>query len=123
MNSARIRPAILFIGSTLGAAGVMLAAAATHTGDTFMLSNASAMCLAHAPVLIALFIGWEKIRTALPASLILGLGTLLFAGDLVCRHFSGNSLFPMAAPIGGMGMIIGWLVLAASAFFKSARQP
>ena len=123
MNSARIRPVIFFLGGILGAAGVMLAAAATHTGDTYMLSNASAMCLAHAPVLIALFIGWDKIRTALPAGLILGLGTLLFAGDLVSRHFGGSSLFPMAAPIGGMGMILGWLVLTAGAFFRSARQP
>lgn len=123
MNSARIRPVIFFLGGILGAAGVMLAAAATHTGDTYMLSNASAMCLAHAPVLIALFIGWDKIKTALPAGLILGLGTLLFAGDLVSRHFGGSSLFPMAAPIGGMGMILGWLVLTAGAFFRSARQP
>ena len=123
MNSARIRPVVLFLGGILGAAGVMLAAAATHTGDTYVLSNASAMCLAHAPVLIALFIGWDKIKTALPAGLILGLGTLLFAGDLVSRHFGGSSLFPMAAPIGGMGMILGWLVLTAGAFFRSARQP
>ena len=114
----RLRPVALFLGGILGAAGVALAAAATHTGETYMLGNASAMSLAHAPVLVALFIGWNTVRTAMPASLLLGLGTLFFVGDLVSRHFSGSSLFPMAAPSGGLGMIGGWLVLAAGAFFK-----
>ncbi|MNF03686.1 hypothetical protein D3C80_2030540 [compost metagenome] len=84
-----------------------------------MLGNASAMSLAHAPVLIALFIGWHTVRTAMPATLLLGLGTLIFVGDLVSRHFLGSGLFPMAAPTGGLGMIGGWLVLAAGAFLKT----
>ncbi|NRF11890.1 DUF423 domain-containing protein [Agrobacterium pusense] len=115
---ARLRAFILLLGSLLGAAGVMLAAAATHTGETYMVGNASAMALAHAPVLIALHIGADRIRTAIPAGLILGLGTAIFAGDLVIRHFSGHSLFPYAAPLGGIGMIAGWLVLCAGAFLK-----
>ncbi|MNT22318.1 hypothetical protein D3C72_1576990 [compost metagenome] len=106
------------LGGLLGAAGVMLAAAATHTGETYMLGNASAMALAHAPVLVALHIGAGRIRTAIPAGLILGLGTAIFVGDLVVRHFSGHSLFPYAAPTGGLGMIVGWLVLCAGAFLK-----
>jgi hemoglobin len=107
---------VLFLSGILGAAGVMLAAAATHTGETHMLGNASTMCLAHAPVLLALYIGWDRVRTAMPAGLILGLGTVLFVGDLVSRHFMGSGLFPMAAPTGGMVMIGGWALLAISAF-------
>lgn len=118
MKSERLRSFILFLGSVLGACGVMLAAAATHTGETYMLGKASAMALAHAPVLIALSVGWERIRTAMPAGLVLGIGTALFVGDLVSRHFSGNSLFPFAAPAGGIGMVAGWFVLAAGAFMK-----
>ncbi|MFB4375885.1 MULTISPECIES: DUF423 domain-containing protein [Agrobacterium] len=114
----RLRAFILLLGGLLGAAGVMLAAAATHTGETYMLGNASAMALAHAPVLVALHIGADRIRTAVPAGLILGLGTAVFVGDLVTRHFSGHSLFPYAAPTGGLGMIGGWLVLCAGAFLK-----
>jgi uncharacterized membrane protein YgdD (TMEM256/DUF423 family) len=49
---------------------------------------------------------------------LLGLGTLIFAGDLVIRHFGGNSLFPLAAPTGGLGMIAGWAVVALGAFFR-----
>lgn len=118
MKNERMRSFVLFLGSLLGAAGVMLAAAATHTGETYMLGKASAMALAHAPVLIALSVGWDRIRTAMPAGLTLGLGTALFVGDLVARHFSGYSLFPFAAPAGGIGMIAGWLILAVSAFLK-----
>lgn len=114
----RLRAFILLLGGLLGAAGVMLAAAATHTGETYMLGNASAMALAHAPVLVALHIGADRIRTAILAGLILGLGTAIFVGDLVLRHFSGNNLFPFAAPVGGLGMIAGWLVLCAGAFLK-----
>lgn len=114
----RLRSFILLLGGLLGAAGVMLAAAATHTGETYMLGNASAMALAHAPVLVALHIGADRIRTAIPAGLILGLGTAVFVGDLVVRHFFGHSLFPFAAPTGGLGMIAGWLVLCAGAFLK-----
>lgn len=122
MNRGIFKAATLVLSGLLGAAGVGLAAAATHTGATFMLGNASAMCLAHAPILLGLHLGWERIRTALPTAILLGLGTTLFAGDLVSKQFTGNSLFPMAAPAGGLGMIFGWLVLAASAFFKTARQ-
>ncbi len=118
----RLRALILLIGGLLGAAGVMLAAAATHTGETYMLGNASAMALAHAPVLVALHIGAHRIRTAIPAGLILGLGTAIFVADLLTRHFTGHSLFPYAAPAGGLGMMTGWLVLSAGAFLKPKPQ-
>jgi len=114
---AIIRPATLFIAGILGGGGVALAAAATHGGDTHFLGAASTMSLAHAPALLALYTGYDRIRTAPIAAVLLGLGTLIFAGDLVVRHFGGNSLFPMAAPTGGMGMIAGWAVIAIGAFF------
>jgi len=116
------RKGSLLLSGLLGASGVALAAAATHTGASFMLGNASAMCLAHAPILLALHIGWERIRLALPTAILLGLGTALFAADLVCRNFTGSSLFPMAAPAGGLGMILGWLTLCASAFLAPSSS-
>lgn len=122
MSGQWLRRTSLFLSGILGAGGVALAAAATHTGATQLLGNASQMCLAHAPILLGLYIGWERIRTAAPASILLGLGTALFAADLVSRHFAGTGAFPMAAPIGGFAMIIGWMVLATAAFFNTARQ-
>jgi uncharacterized membrane protein YgdD (TMEM256/DUF423 family) len=112
-----LRPLILFVSGLMGAAGVALAAAASHGGDTTFLGSASAMCLAHAPVLLGLYLGHKAFRTATPAALVLGLGTIIFAGDLVARHFLGERLFPLAAPIGGLGMMLGWLLVAAGAVF------
>lgn len=113
----KLRPLILFVSGLMGAAGVALAAAARHGGDTTFLGSASTMCLAHAPVLLGLYIGHRYFRTATLAALVLGLGTIIFAGDLLARHYLGDRLFPMAAPLGGTGMMLGWLVVAAGAFF------
>lgn len=116
---AIIRPVTLFIAGILGGGGVALAAAATHGGDTHFLGAASTMSLANAPALLALYAGYDRIRTASIAAVLLGLGTLIFAGDLINRHFGGTSLFPMAAPTGGMGMIAGWTAIALGAFFRT----
>ena len=119
---AVIRPATLFLAGLLGGGGVALAAAASHGGDTHFLGSASTMCLAHAPALLALYAGYDRIRTAPLAALLLGLGTLIFAGDLISRHFGGSSLFPLAAPTGGLGMIAGWAAIALGAFFRSGTS-
>jgi uncharacterized membrane protein YgdD (TMEM256/DUF423 family) len=112
---------ILFVGGILGACGVALSAVAAHGGDAHLVGPASTACMAQAPALLALFIGYDKIRTAFIASLLIGLGCLLFAGDLLFRTRFGHGVFPMSAPTGGMMMIIGWIVAAAGAFARTAR--
>jgi uncharacterized membrane protein YgdD (TMEM256/DUF423 family) len=120
MTSATpIRRLVLFLAGLLGCAGVALAAAATHGGDPHFFGAASTMCLAHAPALLALYAGYGRLRTAPAAGLLIGLGTLLFAGDLVYRHFHDTGLFPMAAPIGGFAMMAGWLAAALGAFLRT----
>ena len=114
----RLRPSVPFLAGLMGAAGVGLAAAATHTGGQAFLGPASAMCLAHAPAMLALYAGQKYLKTATPAALVLALGTIIFAGDLTVRQFYDHSLFPMAAPSGGMIMIAGWLLVAAGVLFK-----
>jgi len=117
-----LRPLILFVSGLMGASGVALAAAASHGGDTLFLGSASTMCLAHAPVLLGLYLGQTHFRTATLAAFILGLGTIVFAGDLVSRHFLGDRLFAFAAPFGGTMMMLGWLVTAAGAFFSTRNR-
>ncbi len=117
-----LRPLILFVSGLMGAVGVALAAAASHGGDTLFLGSASTMCLAHAPVLLGLYLGRGHFRTATLAALILGLGTIVFAGDLVSRHYLGDRLFPFAAPFGGTMMMLGWLVVAAGALFSTQNR-
>ncbi len=117
-----LRPLILFVSGLMGAAGVALAAAASHGGDTLFLGSASTMCLAHAPVLLGLYLGRGHFRTATLAAIILGLGTIVFAGDLVSRHYLGDRLFPFAAPFGGTMMMLGWLAVAAGALFRTQNR-
>lgn len=113
-----LRPLILFVSGLMGLSGVALAAAASHSGDMHFLGSASTMCLAHAPVLLGLYLANGRFRTASPAALVLGLGTIVFAADLVSRHVLGDRLFPFAAPFGGTLMMLGWLMTAAGAFLS-----
>jgi uncharacterized membrane protein YgdD (TMEM256/DUF423 family) len=99
----------------IGAAGVGLAAAASHAGGEALLRPASTICLAHAPALLALALAGDRLRFVSLAALVMTAGTLLFSGDLVARHFLGSGLFPMAAPTGGLALIGAWLTLALGA--------
>ncbi|WP_438752539.1 DUF423 domain-containing protein [Pararhizobium sp. O133] len=119
MRNGQLRSAILFIAGLMGVAGVVSAAAASHGADPRLLGGASAMCLAHAPALIALYAAWPILRTAPAAALLLSAGTALFAVDLTARHFLAHGLFPMSAPTGGILMMSGWLAVAVGCFFKS----
>ncbi len=89
MPNRGLRSTMLFVAGLMGLFGVASAAAASH-GDPRLLGGASAMCLAHAPALVALHAGWAHFRTAALAALLLAAGTALFAGDLTMRHFSGR---------------------------------
>jgi uncharacterized membrane protein YgdD (TMEM256/DUF423 family) len=105
----------LALGGIIGAAGVITAAAASHGGDAHLLGSASTICLAHGPVLVALGLFGLRTRPLMFAALLLTLGTLVFAGDLILRHATGNALFPMSAPTGGVFMIGGWVALVIAA--------
>ncbi len=122
--NAYVRPTLLLMSGIFGCAGVALAAASTHAGgDMHLLASASAMCLAHAPALLALYVGYRSLRTAPLGGLMMGLGTLLFTADLLALYARGTGLFPMAAPIGGFAMMGGWLVVAAGAFLRTTPTP
>ncbi|MGP9814441.1 DUF423 domain-containing protein [Rhodopseudomonas sp. NSM] len=109
---------IVFAG-LYGAAGVALAAAATHMPDAARLGPASSMLLFHASAIAAAVLLAERGLVhrvpGLAATFGFVLGTALFAGDLSLRQFAGQSLFSMAAPTGGMLLIGSWLLLAVAA--------
>lgn len=113
--SFSLRSASLLVAGLMGLAGVAMAAAASHGADPRLMAGASAMCLAHAPALVALYAAWPTMRTAPLAALLLMGGTALFAGDLLFRHAAGHGLFPMSAPTGGVIMMTGWLAAALGA--------
>ncbi len=102
--------------------GIGLAAAASHMDDQRLLGGAALMCLVHAPALLGLIAAGDRLRFATLPGLLVILGVLLFAGDLVKRHFTGSGLFPMSAPSGGMIMMAGWLVIGVGALLSQRPQ-
>jgi uncharacterized membrane protein YgdD (TMEM256/DUF423 family) len=116
MTAARIH---LCIACLFGAAGVALWAWATHAGQP-SATIAAQMLLIHAAAIVALTAAREAgllhQRAAIFLVSVLALGVLLFASDLAVRAMSGQRLFPMASPIGGMLMMAAWLGLALTPF-------
>lgn len=107
---------LLIAAGLMGAAGVALAALASHAYAGTSLSVAATMLSLHAPAVVAVAIGRKADLFAdLPARIAawgLVVGTALFSGDLAMRSFAGTALFPMAAPAGGMVMIAAWIGVA-----------
>ncbi|MBO9587563.1 DUF423 domain-containing protein [Devosia sp.] len=112
-----VRRVLVGVAGLLGAIGVATAAMASHGEDIRNLAAISAMALAHAPVLLVLGLMGRSWALSI-ASLMLTAGCIIFVADLAIRHWIGTSLFPGAAPIGGGGMILGWLGVAAAGIFR-----
>ena len=104
---------LVFAAGLAGAAGVALSAAAAHRGGA-NLGAAATIFLVHGPSLLGLALFSN--RLARIGAYVLIAGLILFCGDLVSRDFTGERLFPNAAPAGGILLIAGWLVVAVSAF-------
>lgn len=108
----------LLAAGLMGAAGVALLAAGAHAAGS-QATTAGQMLLFHAPAVMAATLGRKAgslhdmiARYAIFAMVV---GVALFSGDLALRGFTGERLFPMAAPIGGGLIIASWLGLAVSA--------
>jgi uncharacterized membrane protein YgdD (TMEM256/DUF423 family) len=107
-----------------GAAGVGLAAVAAHLPGDATLKTAADFLLFHAAALLAItaVMRDRPHRGLLAAGSLIGLGSILFCGDLAIRALEGARLFPMAAPTGGLLLIGGWLICAVAAPF-ALRDP
>jgi uncharacterized membrane protein YgdD (TMEM256/DUF423 family) len=109
-----VNRSLVTVAGLCGAAGVGLAAAGTHAGQPD-LGIAANFLLFHAAALIGIAL-LKANRIATAAGWVLVAGLVLFAGDLVILTERGASPFPLAAPIGGSLLILGWLLLALSPF-------
>jgi uncharacterized membrane protein YgdD (TMEM256/DUF423 family) len=116
---------LLVLASLMGAGGVGLAAAAAHAAPASGLEGAAYLMLFHAVAVLgaASLAGqkllWQPLGLIAMASFVAG--SVLFAGDISMRAFAAHRLFLMAAPTGGMLLILGWLVLAAAAMAAIGR--
>lgn len=112
---------MIALAGLMGAAGVILAAGAAHAGDASLLQPASTMLLFHACAVLGTVALTERqtiqVRIGTLAAIGFVVAAALFAGDLVCRQYTGDRLFPFAAPTGGTLLIASWLVLTLSALW------
>lgn len=108
---------VLALAGVIGATGVMAAAAASHGGVSRNLGAVATICLAHGPALLALALAGRG-RVLGVAAGLLAIGTLVFVGDLGLREWRGQGLFSGAAPLGGAGMIGGWLAIVVAALVR-----
>jgi uncharacterized membrane protein YgdD (TMEM256/DUF423 family) len=110
---------LIILAGVMGADGVMLAAASAHQPDATRLASASSMLLFHSPAVLAAVALAERGLIHAGIGIAAGFGFViaaaLFAGDLTMRQYAGHSLFSMAAPTGGMLLIVSWLTLAVAA--------
>lgn len=106
-----VRRGLIVLAGIFGALGVATAAMASHAEAVRNVSAMSSMALAHAPVLLALAL-WGGGRALNLAAVVLALGCSIFLGDLAMREWLAMPLFPVAAPIGGGFMLLGWLGIA-----------
>ncbi|MEW9808228.1 DUF423 domain-containing protein [Mesorhizobium sp. ZMM04-5] len=106
---------LIFAAGVCGAAGVGLSAVAAHGGSP-NTANAATLLVVHAPVfMVAGMVDFNAVLRWSAAILFVGLA--LFASDMISRDYFDTRLFAMAAPTGGLLMIVGWVGIALAALF------
>jgi len=113
----------VFVGGLFGFWGVAAAAAAAHIAGSGTLATAASFLLVHAVLLVALpaaLNAWVAHRGLMRVGgWLLAAGVLLFTGDLTLRALVDGSLFPMAAPTGGILVMLGWAAIGTSGLVSS----
>jgi uncharacterized membrane protein YgdD (TMEM256/DUF423 family) len=117
--ATRLFRILVILAGVMGADGVILAAVAAHQPDAARLAAASSMLLFHATAVLAVVALTERgvihMRIGIAAAWGFVIAAALFASDLSLRHYTGDGLFPFAAPTGGTLLIVSWVVLAVAA--------
>ena len=116
------------VAALMGAAGVGLAAAGVHqNGGDLALRGAQFLILhACAALAVAAHARIAPVATArrlVIAGFVMEAGAALFSAELAMRAFTGERIFPFAAPIGGSTMLIAWLALALILAAGGRRSP
>ena len=116
---------ILVWAGLAGAAGVGLAAAAAHKVENPGLASAAVMLTLHAAAAVGIFsvalrAAWRKLWNAV--TLLMLLGASLFSGAIAYRVFLDDTSFPGIAPVGGVLMIVSWLIIAFLAIAEALAK-
>ena len=111
--------ALVALGGIAGCLGVALAAMAAHVTGGGNLETASRFLLLHAPALLALA-ALTGARLVHPgpgriAGAVMVLGLVLFCGDLAVRAIWAVAPVRLAAPVGGVLLMVAWLGVGIAA--------
>lgn len=120
------------IGALLGALAVALGAFGAHALEDILSESmqdiydtASRYHFIHASAIILVALGAEKtthVRMMLWSLRMLFSGTVIFSGSLYVLSVSGWSWLGMITPIGGVFLIVGWLLAAWGGRSKMAKN-
>ncbi len=124
---------LLALAAVLGAVAVALGAWAAHGLEAAYGARAVALVetavryqLWHALAIMAALglhrVAGREVEALVRAAQLFALGMILFCGALYILAFGGPRWLGAVAPIGGLGMITGWLMLAWGAV-KAFRNP
>jgi uncharacterized membrane protein YgdD (TMEM256/DUF423 family) len=113
------------VAALMGAAGVALAAAGVHASGGELAERGALFLLLHAAAALAIA-SHARLATASGRALVsigflMEAGATLFSAELAARAFTGDRIFPFAAPIGGSTMMLSWVALAV-AFAAAGRR-
>jgi len=117
---------LMALAGLMGASGIVLAATSAHAAPGPGLDSAAYMLLFHAVAvlggvaLVQQSVLWRPLMVFVLAAWVLG--AALFSGDVAFRAFTGYRLIPMAAPTGGIILIVAWIGLAAAAIGTLVRS-
>jgi uncharacterized membrane protein YgdD (TMEM256/DUF423 family) len=119
-------PSILAgVAALMGAAGVALAAAGVHASGGELALRGAEFLILHACAALAIAAHARFAAASARALVWVGFameaGAALFSAELAARAFTGERIFPFAAPIGGSTMILAWVALTV-VFALAARR-
>jgi len=121
-------PLLLLLAALDGAAFVIIGAAGGHgvINDASLqrlFDTASDYHAVHALALLAVSAAARSVgRWAFAAAGLMLAGTVLFSGSLYLHAVNGTPPLPMATPLGGILLILGWAALAVGAALALRRN-
>lgn len=113
------------LAALMGAAGGALAAAGVHASGGELALRGADFLILHACAALAIAAHARVATSSARGLIIIGFGmeagATLFAAELAVRAFTGERIFPFAAPIGGTIMLLAWVALAV-VFAAASRR-
>ena len=113
------------VAALMGAAGVALAAAGVHANGGELAERGALFLLLHACAALAIAAHAQSAPASARALVVVGFvmeaGAILLSAELAMHVFTGERIFPFAAPIGGTTMILSWMALAVVFAIGSRR--